>query len=406
MAGNAIIGALRVILGADTAAFEDGLKNASKKMDSFGAGMAKAGAALGVAVAAAATAMAVAIKGAVNEADELGKMAQKVGVPVEELSALKHAADLSGVSLEALGTGLGKLSKAMVEAAANPTSAAADAFRALGVSVTNADGTLKTSAQGLSDIAGKFEGLKDGAGKTAVSMAIFGKAGKDLIPLLNSGKDGLQEMKDEAAKLGIVIDNQTAKSAEAFNDNLTRLGKVKDAIILKITAGMLPALEDMSKAMVRAAKDSEGLKTVGESIGSMFVGVFFEIEKFSLALKRLPIEWAAFKKAFFDASWSEFNAVLKESDRLLSNLVTTQQTAGLADAFGPVAEKAPKAAAALKEFNFQALAGKDAIDKFVEANQKSIASQQAEIQAVGAAAGVKESLLRCLAPAAEGSTPR
>jgi hypothetical protein len=405
MAGNAIVGALRVVLGADTAAFESGLKSAQSKMDSFGAGMAKAGAAIGVAMAAAAASLAVSIKHAVDEADKLGKMAQKVGVPVEELSALKHAADLSGVSLEALGTGLGKLSKAMVEAAAKPTSEAANAFRALGVSATNADGTLKSSSQVLSDVAGKFEGLKDGAGKTAVAMAIFGKSGKDMIPLLNAGRDGLQEMKDEAEKLGIIISGKTFKSAEAFNDNLTRLGKAKDGIILKITEGLLPSLENLTNKMVAGAKESNSFRLVGETLGAAFtfltnVGAVLAGKFAEILLSVTSLGKAAFALATGDfAKISEiFTTWTVEAGRLKqSTNEAAKSLVGLNDPLQQISVWAGEGAFGKiipqqKEFNYQALAGKTAIDKFVEATKKSIAAQDAETQTVGMAAGAKENL--------------
>lgn len=398
MAGAAVIGALRVVLGADTAAFDKGLSDAEKRLGSFGAGIGKLAAGIGLAVAAAAAALGVSIKHAVDEADKLGKMAQKVGVPVDELSKLKHAADLSGVGIDALGTSLGKLSKAMVEAAAKPTSDAALAFRALGISVTNADGTLKSSSQVLTDVAGKFEGLKDGAGKTAVSMALFGKTGKDLIPLLNAGAGGLQEMKDEAEKLGIVIDTKTAKSAEEFNDNLTRLGKVKDGIILKITAGMLPAMENLSANMVRVAKEGDLWKSAGEGIGAMMVGLFNTTERLSLVWQRLGVEWQALREFMqtdvFSGkvleNWRKFTEAGEESKRMVESLRVTQETAAIT--FGNFGSKADEVAKKQRDFNFAALGGKTALDGFIESTNKALAAQTAELQTVGMAAGAKERL--------------
>jgi hypothetical protein len=98
-------------------------------------------------------ALGVAVKSAIDDADKLGKMAQKVGLPVEELSKLKHAADLSGVSLESLGTSMGKLNKNMIEVAGGAKGPAVQAFKALGISVTNTDGTMKSSSVVLSEIA-------------------------------------------------------------------------------------------------------------------------------------------------------------------------------------------------------------------------------------------------------------
>jgi hypothetical protein len=400
MAGNAIIGALRVVLGADTAQLETGLKSAQNKIAAFGASAVKAAAGIGLAIGAMAGAVAVGVKNTIDEADKLGKSAQKWGVGVEELSKLKHAADLSDVSLESLGKGMARLSKTMVEAAAKPTSEAANAFRALGVDVKNADGTLKSSTQVISDVAGKFENLKDGAGKTAVSMALFGKSGADLIPMLNAGKTGLQGMMDEAAKLGIVFDTQTAKSAEAFNDNLTRLGKVKDGIILKITAGMLPSLENLSNSMIRVAGDGERLSNIGRTIGDTFVWLFNAADRLTIAWQRLGIEWQAFKNLvstvpFTEASkkaWQEYNATGAETARILENLRVVHETAGLADAFGNVAAKVPPATTALKDFNYQAMAGKNAVDQFLASQEKRLISLQAETQAFGLSAGAKERL--------------
>lgn len=262
MPSNATIGALRVVLGADTAAFEDGLKKAEKSLSVFGINLAKWGA--GLSVTGTLIGIGVAIKGAIDQADELGKSAQKIGVPIEELSKLKYAADLSGVSMEQLENNLGKLAKNM-SLAAGGSDEAQKGFRALGVSVTGADGALRPTADVVADIAGKFEKLSDATGgKAALAMEVFGKSGRDMIPLLNSGAKGLREMYTEAEQLGLVISEKTYKAAEAFNDNLTRLDRVKQGMVLTITAQLLPALQTMSGMLVEAAKNSGALSQAGE----------------------------------------------------------------------------------------------------------------------------------------------
>lgn len=333
MAGNAVIGALRAVIGADTASLDKGLKDSQSKLSAFGQRVATVGAAAAAAFAAVGVAVAVSIKRTIDQADELTKAAQKWGVPVDELSRLKHAADLSGVGLEGLGTSLSKLSRNMSDVAGGAQNTASQAFAALGVAVTNADGSLKSSSEVMTELAGKFENLKDGAGKTALAMALFGKSGAEIIPLLNAGSQGLKSMMEEADKLGIVIDSKTGKAAENFNDNLTRLGRVKDGIILKITEGMLPGLEQLSVAMVRVASDTSALNVVGSVVGTMFAGMIHEVEKFRLALARLPVEWEAFKTLMttpnffgdFKKLWGDFNAVLQESDRQLQQLVESQR---------------------------------------------------------------------------------
>src|SRR5688572_25055318 len=71
----------------------------------------------------------------ISAADEMGKMAQKVGASTEFLSGLNHAADLSNVSFEGLGNGLRELNKSIAQ---NDV-----AFRDLGVSLRDEAGNLR-----------------------------------------------------------------------------------------------------------------------------------------------------------------------------------------------------------------------------------------------------------------------
>src|SRR5690606_5933296 len=139
-----------------------------------------AGVAIAAAMSVAAIGLGMAIKGTLEEADKLGKMAQSIGVPVEELSKLKNAADLSGVSLESLSKGVARLNRNIVEGAQG-LSTPIRAFEALGISIRNADGSLKTVSQALPEIADKFATMRDGPEKTALSMQLLGRAGAELI---------------------------------------------------------------------------------------------------------------------------------------------------------------------------------------------------------------------------------
>ncbi|MEK6594779.1 MAG: phage tail tape measure protein [Pseudomonadota bacterium] len=197
------------------------------------------------------------VKGAIDSVDELGKMSQRVGVSVESLSALGYAAGLSGVSLESLGTGLKKLSVNMADTQAN-TGDARDAFKALGLQVEASRGNLKSSEQVLFEIADRFANMEDGAGKTALAVKLFGRAGADMIPLLNQGANGLRESAEEARRFGLVISTDATKRAEEFNYNLTRLAGSARGLGLEIAERVLPSLTRMSTRMAEAVRDGEG----------------------------------------------------------------------------------------------------------------------------------------------------
>lgn len=197
------------------------------------------------------------VKSIIDGADSLNKASQKYGVAVEQLSALGYAGKLADVSLEAIGQGLKKLSTNMLDTAAG-TGEAKEAFKALGVDVKNADGSLKSSDTVLGEIADRFAGMEDGAGKTALAVKLFGRAGADLIPLLNQGSKGLAEMKDEAEKLGVIVGGDLARASEQFNDNLTRLGTVTEAFGISIANTVLPSLNQFVEQLIAGVKAAGG----------------------------------------------------------------------------------------------------------------------------------------------------
>lgn len=430
MAGNAIIGALRVVLGADTAALETGLKGAQRSLAAFGAGAGKSLAAAGAAMNTIAVGMAVAIKGSINEADKLNKMSQSVGMPVDELSKLKYAAELSDVSLEQLGVSLGKLSKNMSLMAGGAAGPAAEALKAMGLSVKNTDGTLKTSGEVLASVADKFKGYEDGAAKTALAIAIFGKAGAAMIPLLNQGRDGLKEAGDEAARFGLVLTKETAQQAENFNDNLTRMSKILSGASLKVTAEMLPAMENLSSTMVMAANNSELMSTVASAMSGVIRGLASVAIGASAAFRSMALDFTMAGDVIskvtslrFGEAWSaiakwreDTKKVFAETGALIDNLWKDPpkqgswefETASL-DRMNAsilrIGEAWAKTSAPIIEATTKA---KTAIQSYTDSVQKRIAGMTAEAETIGKGAFQADALrvkLEGLAVAAAAHVP-
>lgn len=212
---------------------------------------------LTAAVGGAGAALFAFTKRAADIVDELGKMSQKVGVTVETLSALKFAAELSDISLDSLGTGLRMLSRNMVETQQG-TGDARDGFRALGISVEEMPGKLKPTETVLMELADRFQKMKDGPEKTALAMRLFGRAGADLIPLLNQGRAGIEALRKEAERLGVVFSTEAAKAAEEFNDNMTRLKASATGLSVHMAGPFVKAFGEAAAAFLKAKTEGEG----------------------------------------------------------------------------------------------------------------------------------------------------
>lgn len=236
---------------------------------------------LGVAVSVAGlTAM---VKSAINTGDALDEMSQRVGVSVETLSVWKPAAEQSGVSGESFEKGLRKLSTTMLEAATGSEDAARG-FSAVGVEFKNQDGTLRATDQVLLDLAERFKAMPDGAEKTALAVQLFGKSGAELIPFLNQGRDGINELAAEMQALGVQMSSETAAQAGNFNDALDKLKLATTSIGNQIIASLLPALNDMAGGMVESAKQGGTLRVILDGV--------------VLVLKTLALGAATVGKAF------------------------------------------------------------------------------------------------------------
>src|SRR5574337_1263534 len=180
------IGALRAALSASSAAFEkdmkaarDAVRRSANDMQSAMNGVAESfnrtlknafslrNIIPQLFAGASVAGLVYFVKSTIDAADRLNDLSKSTGVSVETLSTMGYAAKQSGVDMESLGIGFKKLGKNMADAASG-TGEAKDAFKVLGISVKDNNGNLKTSEQVMLELADKFAGIEDGAGKTAL----------------------------------------------------------------------------------------------------------------------------------------------------------------------------------------------------------------------------------------------
>ena len=241
----------------------EGLSVAANKVNGV---LASLGAALSLG------ALVAAGKAALDTADNLSKLSQKTGISVESLSLLKPIAEQSGVSLEGLAKGMQKLATAMVEAAGG-SKEQVEAFSRLGVSVKDTAGQLRPTEDVLLDLADAFAAMPDGAEKSALAVKLFGKSGVELIPFLNQGRAGIEELKQKFKELGLEISGDTAKAAEKFNDTLDTVKQALSAIAMKVAEAALPALQSLADGLVKIASHGEEIMTVLRVLGEVIVTV-------------------------------------------------------------------------------------------------------------------------------------
>ncbi len=196
------------------------------------------------------------VMGMINATAEVGghaaDAAQKLGITAEAVQELGHAAKLSGVDQGALEAALGKLALNLDDVAVKGKGPAADALKRLGVNMRELKG--ETLDQNLEVIADKFAAMPNGAKKASLAVDLFGKAGKDLIPLLNEGASGIVKLRNEAQEMGIVIDNEASEALEKFGDDQDRVKETLGGLRNQVVVAMLPAIQSMVTGLLEWVK--------------------------------------------------------------------------------------------------------------------------------------------------------
>jgi hypothetical protein len=284
------LGSLFIDLAANTAKFETDLGRAARLAEQRSKEMQESFLKAGEKILAAYESYKIgerlveSVKGAIEQFDQVGKAAQKIGIATEQLSELAYAAKLSDVDFQALTEGLKKFNEAQVEARNGGKDQVA-AFQAIGISARD----LKTLSpdQLLVKVANAFAGARDNADKTRIAIALFGKAGADLIPWLNQGGKAMADAAEEAKKLHAALSDEASKAADEFNTNLTKLKMAVQGVANLAAERLLPTLLEFSNQAVDAAEQADnldrasrvleaGLKLLGEA-GLIVSGTFLQL---------------------------------------------------------------------------------------------------------------------------------
>jgi hypothetical protein len=270
------LGSLNVLLSADTAQFSSAMDKAAyvaeRDLQKI-AFKSKAGvAAVVAAVVAAGTAIAISVKKTIDHADEIGEMASSLGMTVEQLSSLEYVAKLSGVEIEGLRSVFQKFNNTIFDEA-KAVKDNTGAFKSLGISLTDNSGRLKSNYDLFLETADVLSKMSDGVQKSATAQLLFGKSGATMIPILNSGKDGIKKLTEEAAKFGVVFNNDTVAAADKFNDNMKRMASVSQGLITSFTSGLLPTLANLTDNLNSSSEALESFKEAGKNVATVIVAL-------------------------------------------------------------------------------------------------------------------------------------
>lgn len=214
---------------------------AGKIAKGLGAGML----AVGASAVGAGTAMVSMAKDVSETGDQIDKASQKLGISSDNYQKLSYAMERSGANIDDISKGMKTITTELADFE-NGVEGAGASFDKLGVSMTNADGSMKTSEQVLLDSIDALGKMENETQRNALAQEIFGRSASELTPLLNSGSEGIKQLMQEAEDYGMVMSEDAVLASATFQDSLTRLQGTMGGLKNNLMGQLLPSLSSIT----------------------------------------------------------------------------------------------------------------------------------------------------------------
>ena len=235
----------------------DGMKSSMNAMGSLDASsLALAGgfAAVAAAIVKAEKAMISMTKESAAFADNIITLSMQTGQSTQQLQEFAYASELIDVSVDTMQGSLTKLTNNMQDTM-NGTGNAKASFDELGVSVTNADGSMRSANDVFYETIDALGKVKNETERDAMSMDIFGRSAQDLNPLIIQGSKTLKAYADEAHNMGYVLDDEALSALGAVDDAYQRLQKTQEGVKNQLAVEFAPYLEEFYGDATQGVKD-------------------------------------------------------------------------------------------------------------------------------------------------------
>ena len=183
------------------------------------------------------------VKSSLSATDSLAKTASKIGTTTEALSALRYAADITGVATTTMDMALQRFTRRTAEAAKG-TGEAKGAIRELGINAQELN--RMPLDQRMLALADAFSGVKSESDRLRLAFKLFDSEGAALVNTLSLGREGLAELLGEAKALGAVMSSDAAQGVEDASDSLTKLKAITKGLRDQFVAALAPAIESLT----------------------------------------------------------------------------------------------------------------------------------------------------------------
>lgn len=284
----------------------------------------------GAAVVGAAAAGGAALFGMANKAagttDRIDKLSQKIGISRQGFQEWEFILSQSGMDIEKMQTGLKTLNTRMAEAEKG-TGAGAEAFKRLKISALDSKGALKSQEQMFEETVIALQKMEDGTEKSRLATQLFGKAGLELMPLLNGAAGSVEELKAKAHELGLVISDEAVDAGVKFTDTIDQLKRSFSAVVTNIGVSVMPMFQTLCDWLMQYMPQIQavlsaffkGIEFFVSLVVNSITGFFGQMNlSWDTVMNGLNLAWNSIGKPVLDAITPLIQSLMNNWDTIWS----------------------------------------------------------------------------------------
>ena len=194
----------------------------------------------------------------------VGSLAGALGYSLEDVSVATGIMANAGIKGEQAGTSL----RAIMTRLVDPPKEAATAMDALGISVTNSDGTMKPFMQTMEELRGKFAGMSEAEKAQYASTLAGQEAMSGFLAIVNTSDDDFNKLCDAVGNADGAADRMAKTMQDNAKGGAVQLQSAIEGVSIAIGSIFLPAIAQVVGSMAEtvggiAAWAQEHQKLIG-----------------------------------------------------------------------------------------------------------------------------------------------
>lgn len=208
--------------------------------------------------------------------DRIDKQSQQLGLSRKAFQEWDYILGQNGASIDSMAVSMKTLNGLLLDAQQGGEESK-NAFAQLGVGIHELE-NLSMEDQ-FEAVVRAFQRMPAGAQKSALAVKIFGRNGMELLPLLNQSTSSIDELRDRAEELGLIMSDDAVDAAVVYGDSLDDLQRTFNAFKYSIGAKILPVLTGGIQKItayagkLRKAYDEKGLAGVWDTLVESFKSI-------------------------------------------------------------------------------------------------------------------------------------